>query len=168
LQNNLWLYQNDSLKITLKKHSDVQNWLHLKKISIDDGDFGVSALRDFNQNEFITAYMGKRIDYTYMYNDILSIPTSKKNTWYTGRICWGKGSIGEEVLCNYNRDGFCVGSNTLVQWYSVDMVQNTKCMKCEHQKNIREVVQKLWKKYALNVMTFPKFIWITISIYKNL
>jgi hypothetical protein len=57
----------------------------------------VFALREFKQNEFITAYMGKKVDYTHMYNDIVSIPTS----WKTNGIheeFW----LGHRINCIKN------------------------------------------------------------------
>jgi hypothetical protein len=69
----------------------------MKKTFIVDGGFGMFVLRAFHQNEFITAYIGKRIDYKYMYNDLVSIPTSWKTNgmqeefWLGHRINHGGG-----------------------------------------------------------------------------
>jgi len=66
-------YENESLVITLKVEKDgvVENWLEMKKkSSVEGGGFGVFALCNFYPKEFISVYLGEKINYTYMYKDV--------------------------------------------------------------------------------------------------
>ncbi len=102
------------------------------------------VLKEFKQNEFATAYMGKNVDYTYMYGDIISIPNTWKNHgiqeeyWLGHRINHGSGkkkyikikgnmvmhatkkiSIGDELFCDYTRDVFSLDATlkcNCTQW----------------------------------------------------
>jgi hypothetical protein len=61
--------------ITLKVEYNgiVENWFEMKKSMVKDGGFGVFALHDFSPNDFVTDYLGEKIDYTYMYKDVISL-----------------------------------------------------------------------------------------------
>jgi hypothetical protein len=74
-------YKNKSLVVTLKVEKDgvVENWLEMKKSSNKVARFGVFALHDFSPKEFITISLGEKIDYTYMYKDLLSLPNISIN-----------------------------------------------------------------------------------------
>jgi hypothetical protein len=127
-------YDIESLVITLKVEKDgvVENWLEIKKSSVKGGGFGVFALRDFFPKDFITVYLGEKIDYTYMHKDIISLPKISINNgfheeyWLGHRMnhCSGRKKYvetrGNHVLCttkkikagdelfgDYNRDCFC-------------------------------------------------------------
>jgi hypothetical protein len=96
---NYDVYKNESLQITLKieKSGNTQDWIVMKKSSVVDGGFGVFALREFKQSEFVTAYMGKPVDYTYMHGEIVSLPTTcsiqgiHEEYWLGHRINHGSG-----------------------------------------------------------------------------
>jgi hypothetical protein len=77
-------YENNLLVVTLKVEKDgvVENWLEMKKSSIKGAGFGVFALRDFSPKEFITIYLGEKINYTYMYKDIMSLPMISINNGF--------------------------------------------------------------------------------------
>jgi len=77
-------YENKSLAVTLKVEKDgvVENWLEMRKSSIEGAGFGVFALRDFTPKEFITIYLGEKIDYTYMYKHLVSLPNISINNGF--------------------------------------------------------------------------------------
>jgi hypothetical protein len=100
-------YKNKSCSITLK----VENWLEMKKSCVEGGGFGVFALCNFHPREFISVYLGEKINYTYMYKDIVSLTNNSKNNgfqeeyWLGHRInhCSGREKNvemrGNYVLC---------------------------------------------------------------------
>jgi hypothetical protein len=59
-----------------------ENWLEMKKSSIEGAGFGVFALHDFSPKEFITIYLGEKIDFTYMYKDLMSLPNISMNNGF--------------------------------------------------------------------------------------
>jgi len=77
-------YESKSLAVTLKVEKDglVENWLEMKKSSIEGAGFGGFALRDFSPKEFITIYLGEKIDYTYMYKYLVSLPNISINNGF--------------------------------------------------------------------------------------
>ena len=54
----------------------------MKKSSIEGAGFGVFALHDFSPKEFITIYLGEKIDFTYMYKDLMSLPNISINNGF--------------------------------------------------------------------------------------
>jgi hypothetical protein len=127
-------YENNSLVVTLKVEKDgvVENWLEMKKSSIEGAGFGVFALRDFSPKEFITIYLGEKINYTYMYKDIVSLPKISINNGFQKEYWLGhrmnhcscrkinvetrdnyilhatkKIKAGDELFWDYNHDCFC-------------------------------------------------------------
>jgi len=67
----------------------VENWLEMKKSSVETGGFGVFALHDFYPKEFITVYLGEKVNYTYMYKDIVSLSKMSINNGFSRRILVG-------------------------------------------------------------------------------
>jgi len=127
-------YESKSLAVTLKVEKDglVENWLEMKKSSIEGAGFGGFALRDFSPKEFITVYLGEKIDYTYMYKYLVSLPNISINNgfqeeyWLGHRMNYCSGrkknvetrdnyilhatkkiKAGDELFWDYNRDCFC-------------------------------------------------------------
>jgi hypothetical protein len=115
------------------------------------------------KREFVTAYLGKPVDYTYMHGDIVSLPTKCSNQgineeyWLGHRINHGsrkkknieiranmvmratkKIKIGEELFCDYNRDVLCAGCNNLIQLISTDKYTNMRCIKCGIKKSVEK------------------------------
>jgi hypothetical protein len=76
--------KNESLVIALKVERDgvIENWLEMRKSTIKDGGFGVFPLHDFLPKEFVTASLGQKIDYTFMYKDIVSLPKNWKTNGF--------------------------------------------------------------------------------------
>ncbi len=106
-------YDNEPLVITFKVEKDgvMENWLEMRKSSVEGGGFGVFALCDFFPKELITVYLGEKIYYTYMYKDIISLPKISINNgfqedyWLGHRMnhCSGRTknveTRGNHVLC---------------------------------------------------------------------
>jgi len=101
--------------------------------TISGAGFGVFAEKPLRTNEFITVYMGKKVDYTYIYGNVLGLPSGYEfkgihEEYWLGH-CINHGSdpkanvriksnlliialreieIGEELFVDYNRDVSCV------------------------------------------------------------
>jgi hypothetical protein len=77
-------YENKLLVVTLKVEKDgvVENLLEMKKSSIEGAGFGVLCFVNFSPKEFITVYLGEKIDYTYMYKDLVSLPNISINNGF--------------------------------------------------------------------------------------
>jgi hypothetical protein len=98
-----------------------------------------------------------------MHGDIVSLPPKCSNQgineeyWLGHRINHGSGKkknielranmvmrttkkikIGEELLCDYNRDVLCAGCNNLIQLISTDKYTNMRCMKCGIKKSVEK------------------------------
>ena len=135
---NYSVYNNDELKITLIVifENRLTRWLSMSKSTITGAGFGVFAEKPFRKNEFITVYLGKKVDYTYMHGNVVGLPSGyefkgiHEEYWLGHRINHGSGrkanvriksnliiialrdiEIGEELLVDYNRDVFCVKCN---------------------------------------------------------
>ena len=105
--------------------------LSMSKSTITGAGFGVFAEKPFRKNEFITVYMGKKVDYTYIYGNLVGLPSDyefkgiHEEYWLGHRINHGSGpkanvriksnlniialrevEIGEELFVDYNRDVF--------------------------------------------------------------
>jgi len=76
--------------LKVEKDGVVENWLEMTKSSVEGGGFGVFALRDFFPKEFITVYLGEKIDYTYMYKDIVSLPKISINNGFQEEYWLGR------------------------------------------------------------------------------
>jgi len=69
----------------------------MKKSSILARGFGVFLIRDFSANEFVTVYLGKKLDLTNRFGDILALPNNFKTSgfqeehWLGHRINHGSG-----------------------------------------------------------------------------
>jgi hypothetical protein len=74
---NYSVYNNDELKITLIDilENRLMRWLSMSKSTITGAGFGVFAEKPFRKNEFITVYMGKKVDYTYIYGNVVGLPS---------------------------------------------------------------------------------------------
>jgi hypothetical protein len=132
------VYNNDELKITLIVifENRLTRWLSMSKSTITGAGFGVFAEKPFRKDEFITVYLGKKVDYTYMHGNVVGLPSVyefkgiHEEYWLGHRINHGSGrkanvriksnliiialrdiEIGEELLVDYNRDVFCVKCN---------------------------------------------------------
>jgi hypothetical protein len=92
-------YENESLVMTLnvERNGEIEKWMEMKKSVIYAGGFGVFALCAFSANEFVTVYLGKKFDNTYMFGDILGLPNNFKTSgfqeeyWFSHRINHGSG-----------------------------------------------------------------------------
>jgi hypothetical protein len=71
------VYHNDELKITLMVMFEnwLTRWLSMSKSTITGAGFGVFAEKPFRKNEFIMVYMGNKVDYTYIYGNVVGIPS---------------------------------------------------------------------------------------------
>ena len=132
------VYNNDELKITLIVifENRLTRWLSMSKSTITGAGFGVFAEKPFRKNEFITVYMGKKVDYTYIYGNVVGLPSGYEfkgiyeEYWLGHCINHGSGpkanvriksnlliialreiEIGEELFVDYNRDVLCVKCN---------------------------------------------------------
>lgn len=74
---NYSVYNNDELKITLIVifENRLTRWLSMSKSTITGAGFGVFAEKPFRKNEFITVYLGKKVDYTYMHGNVVGLPS---------------------------------------------------------------------------------------------
>jgi hypothetical protein len=131
----------------------------MKKSSIEGAGFGVFALHDFSPKEFITVYLGEKINYTYMYKDIVSLPNISINNgfqeeyWLGHRMnhCSGrmknvetrdnyilhatkKIKAGDELFLDYNRDCFCRVCKKHAFFITQELPAFAKCSNCEGKK----------------------------------
>jgi len=128
---NYSVYNNDELKITLIVifENRLMRWLSMSKSTITGAGFGVFAEKPLKKNEFITVYLGKKVDYTPCgWPPIrLRVKGIHEEYWLGHRINHGSGpkanvriksnlviialrdiEIGEELFVDYNRDVLCV------------------------------------------------------------
>jgi hypothetical protein len=92
-------HKNESLVMTLnvEKNGPTEKWLEMKKSSLIAGGFGVFAACVFSAEEFVTVYLGKKLDLTYRFRDILALPNNFKLSgfqeeyWFGHRINHGSG-----------------------------------------------------------------------------
>jgi hypothetical protein len=61
------------MTLQVEKNGEIEKWLEMMKSSIYEGGFGVFAVHDFSAREFVTVYLGKKFDNTYMFEDILGL-----------------------------------------------------------------------------------------------
>ncbi len=96
---NYSVYDNDELKITLIViyENRLTRWLSMSKSTITGAGFGVFAEKPFRKNEFITVYLGKKVDYTYMHGNVVGLPSGyefkgiHEEYWLGHRINHGSG-----------------------------------------------------------------------------
>lgn len=166
------LYENDNLVISLMIDDGKQltRWLTMKKSNVVDAGFGVFAEKCFEPNEFITAYLGKKIDYTYMYGELVSIPTEyvfkgiHEEYWLGHRINHGSGSnvnaminsnlvisavrkidVGEELLIDYHRDVYCYECKKFGHLLDIYTMER-KCVNCG-RSSVTEKQCRVCEKY---------------------
>ena len=74
------VYNNVELKIMLMVmfENRLTRWLSMCKSTITGAGFGVFVEKPFRKNEFITVYMGNKVDYTYIYGNVVGIPIDYK------------------------------------------------------------------------------------------
>jgi hypothetical protein len=154
------VYNNDELKITLIVifQNRLTRWLSMSKSTITGAGFGVFAEKLCRKNEFITVYMGKKVDYTYIYGNVVGLSSGyelkgiHEEYWLRHRINHGSSpkanvriksdlviivlreiEIGEELFVDYSRDVLCVNS-----YKDCPKCQGHICQKCydEAQVNI--------------------------------
>lgn len=154
-------YRNDSLVMTLQvdKDGEVERWIEMKKSSVSDGGFGVFACREFRPGEFVTAYLGKKVNTTYTFKDIVGLPQEARKDgfheeyWFGHRINHGSGSkknleirgnfilratkkikVNQELFWDYNRDCYCENCKKLQHFYTNHKIEKQLCSKCKQQK----------------------------------
>jgi hypothetical protein len=162
-------YENKLLVVTLKVEKDCvnENWLEIKKSSIEGAGFGVFVLRDFSPKEFITVYFGEKIDYTYMYKDLMRLPNISINNgfqeeyWLGHRMnhCSGKMKnveirdnyvlcaskkikAGDELFWDYNRDCFCRVCKKDAFSLTQEISTFDKCSHCQIKKRCFRLCEK--------------------------
>jgi len=157
-------YENDSLVMSLnvEENGKIEKWLEMKKNLVFEGGFGVFALRDFSTKEFVTVYLGQKIDKTYIFGDIDVLGLSKnfktsgfqEEYWLGHRINHGSGGknnleiknrtvfratkkikCGEELYWDYNRNCFCMNCNKWEHYFTECWIQVKKCCKCQNHRN---------------------------------
>jgi hypothetical protein len=139
----------------VEKDGVVENWLEMKKSSIEGGGFGVFALCVFSPKEFIAIYLGETIDYTYMCKDIMSLSKIYINNgfqeeyWLDHRMnhCSGrkknvetrdnhvlhatkKIKAGDELFWDYNHDCFCRVCKKYKLLLTQELPTFAKCRNC--------------------------------------
>lgn len=172
------VYHNDDLKITLKVMLDNREtcWLTMRKSALVGAGFGVYAEKAFKRNEFITVYMGKKIDHTYMYGELMGIPMENdfkgihEEYWLGHRINHGSGknvnarinanftitairniNVGEEIFIDYNRDVYCskCKKQKLFEDISRTSKEKLKCVNCDLMEESIKICPKCQGRLCL-------------------